>query len=128
MRHVKVEGQSENLEQLVSGGWFDTVNAGMKNEKGSYERIAEEMKVSSSFFRGRFMGLVAMMMSLRLTCLVQLAPEAIMFLSDNVKEVEAALAAGMKSLVVDRPGNAALSTEDRDRFIVVDSFEKITIL
>ena len=51
-----------------------------------------------------------------------------MFLSDNVKEVEAALAAGMKSLVVDRPGNAALSTEDRDRFIVVDSFEKITIL
>ena len=49
MRHVKVEGKTENLEELVSGGWFDTVNAGMKNEKGSYEKIAEEMKVSLSF-------------------------------------------------------------------------------
>ena len=58
----------------------------------------------------------------------QLAPEAILFLSDNVKEVEAAIAAGMKSLVVDRPGNAVLSEEDKKRFEVVDTFEKISLV
>lgn len=38
---------SEDLEGLVSGGWFDTVNAGLKAERGSYERIAEALEVSS---------------------------------------------------------------------------------
>jgi len=42
--------------------------------------------------------------------------------------VEAALAAGMKSLVVDRPGNAVLSEEDKKRFEVIDTFEKITLV
>lgn len=52
MRHVKTgekEGgkmESENLEGLVSGGWFDTVNAGLKAERGSYVKIAEALKVS----------------------------------------------------------------------------------
>ena len=58
---------------------------------------------------------------------IQLEPAAILFLSDNVKEVEAAIAAGMKSLVVDRPGNAVLSENDKKRFEVVDSFEKISL-
>lgn len=44
-----------------------------------------------------------------------------------MKEVEAAIAAGMKSLVVDRPGNAPLSSEDKSRFEVIDSFEKISL-
>lgn len=57
-----------------------------------------------------------------------MAPESILFLSDNVKEVEAALAAGMKSLVVDRPGNAVLSEEDKKRFEVIDTFEKISLV
>lgn len=57
----------------------------------------------------------------------QLAPESILFLSDNVKEVEAAISAGMKSLVVDRPGNAPLSAEDRNRFKVIESFEQISL-
>lgn len=56
-----------------------------------------------------------------------MSPEAILFLSDNVKEVEAAIAAGMKSLVVDRPGNAVLSEDDKERFEVVDTFEKISL-
>ena len=56
-----------------------------------------------------------------------MSPEAIFFLSDNVKEVEAAIAAGMKSLVVDRPGNAVLSEDDKKRFEVVDTFEKISL-
>jgi enolase-phosphatase E1 len=58
----------------------------------------------------------------------QLAPETILFLSDNVKEVEAAISAGMKSLVVDRPGNAVLTEEDKKRFEVVDTFEKISLV
>jgi enolase-phosphatase E1 len=62
-----------------------------------------------------------------LTGVTQLSPGAILFLSDNVKEVEAAIAAGMKSLVVDRPGNAVLSADDQKRFEVVDTFEKITL-
>ena len=45
-----------------------------------------------------------------------------------MKEVEAAIAAGMKSFVVDRPGNAVVSEEDKKRFIMVDTFEKITLL
>ena len=58
---------------------------------------------------------------------MQLAPESVLFLSDNVKEVEAAIAAGMKSLVVDRPGNAPLSSEDKGRFEIVDSLAKISL-
>ena len=51
MRHVKTgeeggKNLSENLEGLVSGGWFDTVNAGLKAERASYVKIAEALKVS----------------------------------------------------------------------------------
>lgn len=46
MRHVKGEEGTEDLEELVSGGWFDTVNAGLKAERGSYEKISGELKVS----------------------------------------------------------------------------------
>lgn len=49
MRHVQSESGTENLEGLVDGGWFDTVNAGFKAEKGSYEKIAAEMKVGHDF-------------------------------------------------------------------------------
>jgi enolase-phosphatase E1 len=45
MRHVKGDEGTENLEELVSGGWFDTVNAGLKADKGSYEKISGELKV-----------------------------------------------------------------------------------
>ncbi|GAB7327125.1 hypothetical protein MBLNU13_g11043t2 [Cladosporium sp. NU13] len=101
MRHVKGEKGTENLEELVSGGWFDTVNAGLKGDRESYEKISGELK---------------------------LAPESILFLSDNVKEVEAAISAGMKSLVVDRPGNAVVSEEDKKRFGMVDTFDKISLV
>jgi enolase-phosphatase E1 len=54
MRHVKVNGETEDLEGLVSGGWFDTVNAGLKGDRESYERISGELKVRTlsifSFF------------------------------------------------------------------------------
>lgn len=49
------------------------------------------------------------------------------FLSDNVKEVDAAREAGMQAFVVVREGNAVLSVEDRERNRVVESFEEIKI-
>ena len=50
MRHVKGEKGTGNLEELVSGGWFDTVNAGLKAERGSYEKISGELKVGFPLF------------------------------------------------------------------------------
>ncbi|KAK6371484.1 enolase-phosphatase E1 [Exophiala oligosperma] len=76
--------------------WFDTTNAGLKHEAGSYVKIAEALEQDQS---------------------------DILFLSDNVKEVRAALEASMKAVVVDRPGNAPLSEEDRKGLDIIESFE-----
>lgn len=57
----------------------------------------------------------------------QQSPEEVLFLSDNVKEVDAALGAGMKSILVDRPGNAEVSSEDRERLMVVHSLADIKL-
>lgn len=81
-------------------GYFDTVNAGMKQEKSSYEKIART--------RGEEVG-------------------KWLFLSDNVKEVAAAKAAGMNSFVVAREGNAPLSEEEELGNALVESFDEIRI-
>ena len=80
--------------------WFDTTNAGMKMEKGSYEGIAKEM--------GQRV-------------------DRVLFLSDNVAEVRAARGAGMRALLVDRPGNAAVGEVDRRELGAVDSLAEIEI-
>jgi enolase-phosphatase E1 len=73
-----------DLREQVSG-WWDTVNAGMKMEKASYDTIAAAREgVEKSDW---------------------------LFLSDRVEEVEAAKAAGMRSRVVVREGNAPVSPE-----------------
>lgn len=90
---------TQDLRSLISD-WFDTTSAGLKTEKGSYTSIAEKLGKQSA---------------------------RILFLSDNVREVEAALDAGMKAIVVDRPGNAAVSEEERGRFKVVDSLHHISL-
>lgn len=66
--------------------WFDTVNAGPKTEPASYSRIASKYP--------------------------HIEPRQWLFLSDNLKEVEAAKAAGMLSLPVVRPGNAPIEDGD----------------
>ena len=48
-------------------------------------------------------------------------------MSDNVKEVDAAIGAGMKSLLVDRPGNAVVSDADRKRLDIVTSLDQIEL-
>jgi enolase-phosphatase E1 len=96
--------------------YYDTINAGLKQEPASYQRIIANEGID---------------------------PNAWLFLSDNVKgssylprlgcrltmasEVEAAKAAGMDSIVLVRPGNAALEDSVRDVHRVVDTFADIAI-
>lgn len=113
--HVRTDEQHEVLDLTkLFEGWFDTVNAGLKTESGSYSKIADALKVR------RNIGASYQTADTRKS-----DPGAILFLSDNVKEVDAALASGMKSILVDRPGNAEVSKEDRERLAVVQSLADI---
>ena len=97
-RHTNGDPVSD-LTPLIAD-YFDTVNAGLKQEAASYEKILAqhpEHPVASEW----------------------------LFLSDNVKEVEAAKQAGMQSVVVDRPGNAELSGEARAQHRVIKSFDEL---
>ncbi|OTB07175.1 hypothetical protein M426DRAFT_71846 [Hypoxylon sp. CI-4A] len=87
-----------DLTPLISD-WFDTVNAGLKTETSSYKTIASK---HPEFSIGEWL-----------------------FLSDNVKEVEAAIEAGMKSMVVQRPGNAPLPSEVPQRLRVIENFDSL---
>jgi enolase-phosphatase E1 len=83
------------------GAWFDTTT-GMKQEKASYEKIVQDLKVHRA--------------------------DQILFLSDVTMEVRAALDAGMQSAVVVRPGNAELSTSERQDYVVIDSFDELDLV
>lgn len=90
-----------DLNPLISD-YFDTVNAGLKTEASSYAKIAAA--------HDRY------------------APTSWLFLSDNVKEVEAAKAAGMKSFIVQRPGNSDLPSDVETQHKVISSFDEISSL
>ncbi|OIW33846.1 acireductone synthase-like protein [Coniochaeta ligniaria NRRL 30616] len=80
--------------------YFDTVNAGPKTEASSYEKILSTHSLTDG-------------------------PSSWLFLSDNVKEVDAAKAAGMQSFVVQRPGNAPLPADIDRTHKVISSFEEL---
>jgi enolase-phosphatase E1 len=88
-----------DLRPLISG-YFDTVNAGMKKDATSYQKIAARRKEEI----GKWL-----------------------FLSDRVEEVEAAKAAGMQSLVVVRDGNASLTEEEKKKHELATSFDEIKL-
>ncbi|QDS77014.1 hypothetical protein FKW77_006322 [Venturia effusa] len=101
VREGETEGQkTEDLNPLFEGN-YDTVNAGPKMEKGSYELIAKEMGLKVG---------------------------EVLFLSDNVKEIQAAKEAGMQALLVDRPGNAPLTEEDLKTHSLVRSLDEVEIV
>ncbi|POR33619.1 Enolase-phosphatase E1 [Tolypocladium paradoxum] len=77
--------QPSDLTPLISA-WFDTVNAGPKTETASYTTILSSHPT--------------------------IAPARWLFLSDNLREISAALASGMRSLPVTRPGNAPLPPDN----------------
>ncbi|KAI1484298.1 enolase-phosphatase E1 [Daldinia eschscholtzii] len=92
------DASQSDLTPLISD-WFDTVNAGLKAETDSYKKIANQHP--------------------------EFSPAEWLFLSDNVKEVEAAIQAGMQSIVVQRPGNAPLSPEVPQRLRVIETFDSL---
>ncbi|XP_067643010.1 enolase-phosphatase E1 [Eurosta solidaginis] len=87
-----------NLLGYISGH-YDTA-VGHKQEKESYVNIAKDLDV---------------------------ACEAILFLTDVVKEAEAAREAGMQVVLLNRPGNAPLTDDDKLAFTVVDNFDSIKL-
>lgn len=93
-------GDQGDLTPMITD-YFDTVNAGLKTEVESYHKISGKYD--------------------------KLLPSQWLFLSDNVKEVDAAKAAGMLSFVVQRPGNADLPPGTEQRHRVIRSFDEITL-
>ncbi|UNI16273.1 Acireductone synthase [Purpureocillium takamizusanense] len=84
-----------DLTPLITG-FFDTVNAGPKTEPGSYATI--------------------------LASYPDIAPSRWLFLSDNLKEVSAALTSGMVSLPVTRPKNAPFPPNDQLAQLAIPDF------
>ncbi|KAI9147930.1 Enolase-phosphatase E1 [Paramyrothecium foliicola] len=92
--------EPSDMRPLISD-WFDTVNAGPKTDVASYTTILSKHP--------------------------QVDPARWLFLSDNLKEVEAALMAGMQSVPVVRPGNAQLPVEHSLTGIAITDFSAASI-
>ncbi|ENI00322.1 hypothetical protein COCC4DRAFT_179035 [Bipolaris maydis ATCC 48331] len=90
--YVKDGSETRDIKPLFSAH-YDTVNAGPKMDKASYDKICSEL--------GK-------------------PPSKVVFLTDNVKEAEAAIEANVYAVVVDRPGNAPLSDATKARFPVIE--------
>ncbi|XP_073847119.1 enolase-phosphatase E1 [Musca autumnalis] len=93
-------GQTElgNLLPYISAH-FDTTS-GHKQEEQSYVNIANDLGED---------------------------PCDILFLTDVVKEAEAARKAGMQTVLLTRPGNAPLTDDDKTQFTFVNDFESLKI-
>ncbi|KAM5194377.1 enolase-phosphatase E1 [Mantella aurantiaca] len=87
-----------DLRELFQGHFDTTV--GPKMESESYRKIAAHIGCST---------------------------ENILFLTDITKEAKAAKEAGMNVAVVVRPGNAALTDEEKASYPLINSFEQITL-
>lgn len=92
--------REKDLTPLITD-FFDTVNAGPKTQRESYERIAAKY---ARYPIGEWL-----------------------FLSDNVHEVEAAKEAGMQSFVVQRPGNPPLAEGVEKEHRVIESFDELEL-
>lgn len=95
-RHT--DAQPADLTFLITD-WFDTMNAGFKTETASYKAIASKYP--------------------------ELSPSQWLFVSDNVKEVDAAIEAGMQSVAIQRPGNAELSAGVYERLHVIATLDAL---
>jgi enolase-phosphatase E1 len=92
---------SGDLNPLLTD-YFDITTAGPKTEAASYRTILAKYP--------------------------QWKPEEWLFLSDNVREVRAALEAGMRACAAVRPGNPSLdSTGNPGGLDVIRSFEEVKV-
>lgn len=85
-KHVEVSGKLVDFTPKLSG-YFDITTSGHKQESSSYTKILKD---------------------------IGCGPSEVVFYSDNVKEVEAAIESGMRSKVVIRPGNAPIGEVQYD--------------
>lgn len=97
--HIKDGNSSIDRRDFITS-WFDTVNAGPKTHTESYEKIAKSLGKEAGH---------------------------LLFLSDNVTEIQAAIEAGMKAVVVEREGNSPLKQEDRTVYQVITSLNQIEL-
>jgi len=81
----------------VFTNYFDT-SVGAKTDSESYKKIAAEIKVPA---------------------------EEVLFLTDLPEEAEAAVAAGLRSALVIRPGNADLTDEHLQNFACIEQFDEL---
>lgn len=93
--------KSLDLNKKLSG-YFDITTAGHKTTYTSYSRILKEIGKEDD-------------------------PQSVLFLSDNVDEVKAALKANMQSYIVIRPGNAPLTDEDILEYKTITSLSELEI-
>lgn len=104
--NVKVTNNNGDTECAEMNGlisdYFDTVNIGKKTEVESYEKILTKIGIDNKEKAKK--------------CL---------FLSDNPLEVKAAVASGMTSYIVEKPGNYELSKEDRMSYKVITDFKDL---
>lgn len=84
--NVKTNAGKIDLNGIISG-YYDTTNAGKKTEASSYQFILDDINID---------------------------PKECLFLSDNPLEVKAALATGMESIIVVKPGNYPLDSSCDD--------------
>lgn len=94
-----------DLREFIDG-WYDTVNAGMKNEESSYHKILEEERKKG----------------------VEINTDGWAFFSDNVKEVEAAHKAGIKTVLTVRPGNAEVPHGDLEKYRIAERFDNVNFV
>ena len=57
--------------------------------------------------------------------LLEVPASSILFLTDLAIEAEAALGVGMSVLILRRPGNTALTTEEAAKYRSIDNFNEI---
>ncbi|KAF2710992.1 2,3-diketo-5-methylthio-1-phosphopentane phosphatase [Pleomassaria siparia CBS 279.74] len=95
--YVENGSTTRDLKPLFSAH-FDTVTAGSKLEASSYEKICSELGIEAS---------------------------KVTFLTDNVNEAKASTRASIHTVLVDRPGNAPLSSESRADFAIVQKLTEL---
>lgn len=85
-----------NLLELFTGFYDTTI--GPKTDSSSYTKIAEDIDAQ---------------------------PDEILFLTDNPDEAAAAVKAGLRSAIVVREGNAELSNDVFQNYLVIESFNEL---
>ncbi|KAI3405762.2 UTR4 [Candida oxycetoniae] len=99
--HVDNGDNTIDLNPQLSG-YFDITTAGFKQEPCSYSKIIEKINK-----RGK--------------------QSSILFLSDNINEVKAAIQAGMQSFIVVRDGNAPIPENELSSHKVIHSLAQLDL-